>query len=45
MSAACIRQIWVPFIIIFIVEENLQWNNGGGRWQDEDGHWVKRRRV
>ena len=28
-----------------IVEENLQWNSGGGRWQDKDGRWVKRRRV
>jgi hypothetical protein len=28
-----------------IVEENLQWNNGGDRWQDVDGRWIKRRRV
>jgi hypothetical protein len=28
-----------------IVEENLQWNSGGGRWQDKDGRWIKRRRV
>jgi len=27
-----------------IIAENLQWNEGG-RWQDDDGRWAKRRRV